>query len=193
MALDKTGRIMNVSGSAQRLRARRMTAGKKEIRMRPRTRLNGLLLKIVAFAFLGVGWDVLVTLTQQLLAGQADRNALCPASAWMYVVYGCIPLGLSPVLTRIRTGGWPYPVRILLGVAALYGFELLFAHLFAVFSITAWNYRWWLQPRWSTADGFTCWHPVIVLEWTVFVVLIDQVNQAFDDWWSRGEVAGSKP
>jgi hypothetical protein len=152
--------------------------------------------RMFIFVFLGMGWDVLVTFTQQALAGKLERNALCPASAWMYLVYGTAPIALLLIVVLLQRLRLPYVVRLPIMVLSFYASEYTIGAIFHAIGVEAWNYRWWLDPQWSPAGGYICWHPVIVIEWAIFVFLLETfdvtakaayptVKASFRRYWSR--------
>lgn len=139
---------------------------------------KGLLARMLVFAFLGMGWDVLMTFIQQALAGKLTIHALNPASAWMYLAYAGAPLFFYPVRTGAQRLGFPYPLRVLVALAVFYAAELIYGWALRSFGIMAWNYDWNLDPRW-TLRGIITWHPVFLVAWSVFVMIIDCLDAVF--------------
>lgn len=127
---------------------------------------------ILFFIFFGTFWDCLVTLTQQIVAGKANRNLLCPFSFWMILVYGSIPLFLLPIIRFLNHSIPSLAINLVLRLVLFYGVEYTIGAIFQVFGIEAWNYRWWISKQWSPANGYICWHPAIVLEWLAFVYIL---------------------
>ena len=117
---------------------------------------RGLAFRIVLFAFIGVGWDVLMTLLQQIVSGSLDRNALCPASAWMYFIYGGIPLIFYPAVHTLKRLRFPYPARLAVLLVIFYAVEFSYGSLLRTLGIAAWDYDWFLQPAW-TYRGLITW------------------------------------
>ena len=154
--------------------------------------------RMFLFVFLGMGWDVLLTVTQQLLAGKLTRSALCPASAWMYLVYATAPVALLLVVTLLQKFKLTYAVRLPILLLSFYASEYAFGTVFHLIGVEAWNYRWWLSAQWSPPGGYICWHPVIILEWAVFLFLLESfdvtakaaypsVKQSFKAYWFGGK------
>jgi hypothetical protein len=154
---------------------------------------RGLAARVLLFAFLGMGWDVATTLLQMEVGGGAKppaeavpacacmldltRSAVCPASAWMFLAYGGIPLLVYPVVQLGRRLGLHYLLRTVIVLVVFYLVELGFGHTMRSFGVTPWDYRWFL-PRWTLADGLVCYHPVIVGWWFVFCGLIEIVDES---------------
>ena len=82
--------------------------------------------RIMIFAFLGIGWDVLMTFTQQILSGKVTIDALCPASMWMFLAYGTLPLVFDPVEFGVKKLTQSYAVRIFVFLCCFYIFEFCF-------------------------------------------------------------------
>jgi hypothetical protein len=131
---------------------------------------KGLFFRIIVFCFMGLGWDVLMTLLQQIVSGKLTIHAQCPASAWMYLAYGGIPLLFYPVTQMCRFLRFPYVLRILVLLLVFYVVEYNFGSTLRMFGIMPWDYNWYLDPIW-TLDGIITWHPAFLVAWTVFVVL----------------------
>ena len=153
--------------------------------------------RVFLFVFLGMGWDVLVTFSQQLLAGKLTRSALCPASAWMFLVYGTAPVALLLLVVLLQSFKLPYAVRLPILLLSFYASEYAIGAFFHSIGVEAWNYRWWLSAQWSPPGGYICWHPVIILEWAVFLFLLESfdvtakaaypvVKKSFKAYWFGG-------
>ncbi|HPS56817.1 MAG TPA: hypothetical protein PK514_01820 [Spirochaetota bacterium] len=72
---------------------------------------QGLVFRIIIFAFIGIGWDVFMTFLQQAVSGKVNQDALCPASMWMFTAYGSLPLFFYPLVEITRHYRSPYPLR----------------------------------------------------------------------------------
>jgi hypothetical protein len=154
---------------------------------------RGLVARVLFFTFLGLGWDVITTFLQMLISRgtkapaeavpacacmlDLTRSAICPASAWMVLAYGGIPLLVYPVVQLGRRLGLHYLLRTLLMLAVFYSVELGFGHTMRALGVTPWDYRWFL-PGWALADGLVCYHPVIVVWWFAFCSLIEIVDES---------------
>jgi len=138
--------------------------------------LAGIIPRMLIFSFLGIGWDVLVTLVQQLLSGKVMINALCPASAWMYPIYATIPLLFYPVAAVLKRNRLGYFVRVLCFLAIFYIVEYGYATFLSRFGIIAWSYDWYLPHRYNGTNGYVSFHPVIMAMWTVFVVFAEGID-----------------
>jgi len=136
---------------------------------------KGLVFRIFIFAFLGIGWDVCMTFLQQLVSGRADHNALCPASVWMFLAYGTLPLFFYPLVTLAGHLRLSYPLRILVLLAVFYTVELLFGITMRSFGIMPWNYDWYLSSKW-TLLGIITWHPAFLTAWIVFLMVVEWLD-----------------
>lgn len=74
---------------------------------------KALFLRILVFAFLGMGWDVLMTTVQMILGGSLDKSAVMTVSTWMYLVYGSIPLVVYPMERLLLKGKVPRVLGVL--------------------------------------------------------------------------------
>jgi hypothetical protein len=137
---------------------------------------RGLGFRVGMFAFLGLGWDVFMTFVQQLASGKIELSALCPASAWMVLAYSGIPLLVHPVTQLGRRFGLGYLARSAMVLLVFYAVELGFGTATRRFGIRAWDYRDYLDARWSY-QGIVCWHPIILAEWAAFAVLIEWIDE----------------
>jgi len=131
---------------------------------------QGLIFRIALFAFMGLGWDVLMTILQQIIAGKLNISLLCPASAWMYLAYGSVPLCFYPIDQGTRYLKFPFGARVLTFMLVFYVFEFSFGATLRHFGAMPWNYNWYLNPKW-TLDGLITWHPAFLVAWAVFVML----------------------
>jgi hypothetical protein len=138
---------------------------------------RGLLFRIVLFAFIGLGWDVLMTLLQQTVSGKLGTNAICPASAWMYFIYSGIPLVFYPVVGALKRLRFPYPARLIVLLGIFYLIEYGYGSLLRSLGITAWDYNWFLHPRW-TSQGLITWHPAFIAAWLAFVAVMEWLDTA---------------
>ncbi len=136
---------------------------------------QGLMFRMIMFCFLGLGWDVLMTFLQQIISGKITINALNPASTWMFLAYGSIPILFYPVTRFGRFLKLPYAGRVIIVLAVFYTVEFMFGFTLRSFGITPWNYDWFLNPKWSLF-GIITWHPVIVTAWIVFVILVEWID-----------------
>ncbi len=136
---------------------------------------QGLAFRMGMFSFLGLGWDVLMTFLQQIIAGKVTINALNPASAWMIIAYGSIPLLFYPVTSFGRFLKLPYAARVAIVLAVFYLIEFIFGYTLRIFGVTPWNYDWYLDPKW-TLSGIITWHPVILAVWVIFVILVEWID-----------------
>jgi hypothetical protein len=136
---------------------------------------QGLVFRIIIFCFLGIGWDVLMTFLQQIIAGRVTINALNPASTWMFLAYGSIPLLFYPVTSFGRFLKLPYAARLAIVLAVFYIVEFMFGFTLRSMGITPWNYDWFLDPKWSLF-GIITWHPVMFGAWVVFVILVEWID-----------------
>jgi len=141
---------------------------------------QGLGFRVALFAFIGMGWDVLMTLLQQIVAGRVDPNASCPASAWMYLAYGGVPLIIYPAASLFKRLGLFYPARLAGLLVVFYLVELGFGSTMRTLGITPWDYNWYLQPKW-TFHGLITWHPAFIAAWLVFVALMEWLDAAVRD------------
>jgi hypothetical protein len=148
-----------------------------------KTFVKGLPARMIIFAFLGLGWDVLMTLLQQVIAGKLTIHALNPASAWMYLAYGGIPLFFYPVRSFGKRIKLPYVAVIAVLLLCFYLIEFIFGFTLRTFGIVPWDYTWYLPAEW-TFMGIITWHPVFVAAWLVFVIIVDCIDSillsAFD-------------
>lgn len=131
---------------------------------------KGLLFRIVMFAFLGIGWDVLMTILQQIISGKITVSILCPASGWMYLAYCTVPLCFYPIDQTTRYLRFPFGARVLTFMLIFYAFEFSFGATLRHFGATPWDYNWYLDSKW-TLNGLITWHPVFLAAWAVFVML----------------------
>lgn len=136
---------------------------------------EGLLFRVIMFCFLGIGWDMLMTFIQQIIAGRLRIDAINPVSAWMILAYGGIPFLFYPVSSLLRHLKLPYAVRIIVFLLVFYAVEFAFGYTMRSFGRTPWSYDWFLDPRW-TFMGIITWHPVIVAMWMVFVILAEWID-----------------
>lgn len=134
-----------------------------------------LILNFVIPVLFCMGYDVFVTHSQQLLAWKMEKQAIGPVSAWMYIIYLAVPF-LLPTISHLRKLKLPYIVQLLILLALFYFIEAIAGYLLGYFGIRAWNYQWWLDPMWSTPAGYNCWHPVIILEWVIFIYLLEKYH-----------------
>lgn len=116
-----------------------------------------------------------MTFLQQVISGKVTIHALNPASTWMFLAYGSIPLLFYPVTMFGRFLNLPYAARVAVVLAVFYLIEFMFGYTLRSFSITPWNYDWFLDPKWSL-DGIITWHPVILAAWIVFVILVEWID-----------------
>jgi hypothetical protein len=137
---------------------------------------RGLAFRVAMFAYLGLGWDVFMTFVQQLASGKIERSALCPASAWMVLAYGGIPLLVYPVTQLGKRLGLGYFARSVVVLIVFYAVEFGFGTLTRRFGIRAWDYRDYLDAKWSY-EGIVSWHPIILAEWAAFAVLIEWMDE----------------
>lgn len=137
---------------------------------------RGLAFRVGMFAFLGLGWDVFMTFVQQVASGKIQLSALCPASAWMVLAYGGIPLLVYPVTRIGKRLGLGYLARSTTVLIIFYIVEFAFGTATRSFGIRAWDYGDYLDPRWSY-HGLVCWHPIILAEWAAFAVLIEWMDE----------------
>ncbi len=131
---------------------------------------EGLLFRIAVFAFMGIGWDILMTILQQIISGKITLSILCPASGWMYLAYGSVPLFFYPIDRVGRFFRSPFGLRVLIFMLIFYIFEYCFGATLRHFGATPWDYNWYLDPKW-TLHGLITWHPAFLAAWAVFVIL----------------------
>ena len=144
--------------------------------------LSGLVLKCLLFAFWGIGWDLLVTATQKWIAGTQTLDMVYPASVWMFFIYGLIPVLVFPLHKLFEHFKIPYPVRILIFLVLFYAVEYLWGFTFHQLGITPWSYDWNLDPSW-TLDGYITWHPIILTEWLIFIIVVYKVHNTLIEHW----------
>ena len=128
-------------------------------------------LRIIVFAIMGMGYDVIVTTIQKILGGKLDLNAIQTASTWMFLIYGTIPLIVYPVLVLLKKTKIPRLLIPLVFLGLFYFAEYSWAAVFHQFGIEAWNYNWYTPSAFNTANGYISFHPVIIVTWLVFVNL----------------------
>ncbi len=133
---------------------------------------QGLVFRVIMFCFLGIGWDMVMTFIQQIIAGRITIDAINPVSAWMMLAYGSIPFLFYPVSSLGRYMKLPYAGRVLVILAVFYFVEFAFGSTMRLFGITPWSYDWFIDPKWSLR-GIITWHPVILAAWIVFVMLVE--------------------
>ena len=136
---------------------------------------QGLVYRIIVFSFMGTGWDVCMTFLQQVIAGKADQNALCPASMWMFLAYGTLPFFFYPIVSAAKHFRIPYALRVLVLLAVFYMVELVFGITMRYMNVMPWNYDWYLSPVW-TLDGIITWHPVFLAAWIIFLMLVEWLD-----------------
>ncbi|MBP9022811.1 MAG: hypothetical protein KBH06_06380 [Spirochaetes bacterium] len=131
-----------------------------------------LWLRIAIFTFAGMGWDILMTTSQQIIAGTLTLDALNTASTWMYIPYSLMPFYFYPadfIMNKLKMKYW---MRVVPMLAVFYIAELTFGSLMLYLGIEPWNYNWYIQPEWNY-KGIISFYPVIVILWGIFVVLSD--------------------
>lgn len=128
-------------------------------------------MRILVFAMMGMGWDVLMTTAQQIIGGQIDKDAIQTASTWMFLVYGSIPLVVLPMdklLMKLRV---PKFIGLALFLVLFYMAEYSWGTFFHSVGIEPWNYNWYTPERFNSSSGYVSFHPVIILSWIVFIVI----------------------
>ena len=143
---------------------------------------DSLTFRLFLFSFWGIGWDILVTLTQHIIAGKTDINLINPASTWMYLAYGGIALVIWPTTNVMKKFKISYVFRIIILLVIFYVIEYLFGSTMYFFGIKPWDYNWNIPASW-TYNGIITWHPVILLEWIVFIVIVDCLDAVFIKSW----------
>lgn len=138
---------------------------------------KALFLRIFLFAFLGMGWDVLMTTVQMSLGGSLDKNAVMTASTWMYLVYGSIPLVVFPMEKLLQRFRLPRILGTFSFLAFFYAAEYAWGFLFSTVGISPWNYNWYTPEAWNPSSGFVSFHPVILLFWLIFILLGRKLDQ----------------
>ena len=151
-------------------RSVRRWGGGKKMRAFMMKYKKALWLRIGVFAFLGMGWDVLMTTVQMILGG-VERNAVMTASTWMFLVYGSIPLVVFPMEKLLLKLKVPKVLDILLFLFLFYLAEYAWGYFFYSLTIEPWNYNWYTPKRWNPKSGYISFHPVILFFWLIFLVL----------------------
>lgn len=128
-------------------------------------------MRIVVFAMMGMGYDVIVTTIQKILGGKLDINAVQTASTWMFLVYGTIPLIVYPVLFVLKKMKIPKVLIPLVFLLLFYIAEYSWGATFHKFGIEAWNYNWYTPSAFNTANGYISFHPAIIVTWLIFINL----------------------
>jgi hypothetical protein len=146
--------------------------------------LKELPLKIFIFMFIGIGYDALVTFTQQVFADKIDRSAILPVCAWMYLVYGSVPVFFTPIIQYVRRF-FSYPICLLIFLALFWIVEYNIGIVFNALSIDGYSYRWWLSPIWSPSSGYISWHPAIIIEWLFYFFLIENIDVAISKFYPQ--------
>ncbi|MEN8131330.1 MAG: hypothetical protein ABFS45_14285 [Pseudomonadota bacterium] len=139
---------------------------------------NHFALRLVLFAFMGIGWDVLMTLLQKFISGKITISAICPASAWMYFAYFALPIALYPTAWLVERFTNFYVVKILAFLMVFYCYEFAFGYTLQQFGAIPWSYDWFLDPKW-TLMGIITWHPAFLVAWTIFVMLGYELDERF--------------
>lgn len=132
---------------------------------------KALFLRILVFAFLGMGWDVLMTTVQMILGGSLDKSAVMTVSTWMYLVYGSIPLVVYPMERLLLKGKVPRVLGVLFFLILFYFAEYAWGFFFHALHLEPWNYNWYTPKRWNPSSGYVSFHPVILLFWMLFILL----------------------
>lgn len=129
--------------------------------------------RVILFAMMGMGYDVLVTTMQQFLGGHLNIHAIQTASTWMLLVYGTIPFVVYPVQMFLKKIGVPRFVNPIFFLILFYLAEYLWGALFHQMGIKAWDYNWYTPTAFNTANGFISFHPGIILTWFFFVIMAE--------------------
>lgn len=126
-------------------------------------------LRIIVFAIMGMGYDVIVTTIQKILGGVLDLNAVQTASTWMFLVYGTIPMIVYPVQYLLKKIKLPKILIPFVFLVVFYIGEYSWGSIFNTFGIEAWNYNWYTPSAFNTPNGYISYHPGIIITWYIFV------------------------
>lgn len=137
--------------------------------------LKNIILRVSIFTFAGMGWDVLMTTLQQIIAGTLGKNAENPASTWMYIPYSMMPFFFYPADCIMNDLKMKYWMRIIPMTSVFYCAELSFGLTMRYFGIIPWNYNWFIAEKWNY-EGIISFYPLIAAAWALFVVLSDKLD-----------------
>lgn len=132
--------------------------------------------RVIMFAMMGMGYDVLVTTLQQVLGGHLNIHAIQTASTWMLLVYGTIPFVVYPVQVFLKKIGVQRLGNPLVFLLLFYLAEYLWGTLFHQMGIKAWDYNWYTPLAFNTTNGYVSFHPRIILTWFIFVILAESLD-----------------